>query len=61
MRDPERITSILAELERLWRESPDMRFGQLIVNATRATREPLLHLEDDALLRELKWRNEVGI
>src|SRR5262252_4560070 len=31
VRDPERIQRILAKLEAIWRESPDLRFGQLLV------------------------------
>jgi len=32
MRDKKRIKRILNELERIWNASPDMRFGQLLIN-----------------------------
>lgn len=31
-RDPERITGVLAELEKTWRRYPDLRLGQLIMD-----------------------------
>jgi hypothetical protein len=33
VRDPARIPRILAKLERVWREDPDLRLGQIVVNA----------------------------
>jgi uncharacterized protein YihD (DUF1040 family) len=38
MRDPERIPMILQALEREWRKSPDLRFGQFMVNLIRKSR-----------------------
>ena len=32
MRDPNRITLVLQEIERLWQAHPDWRLGQLICN-----------------------------
>jgi len=32
MRDKKRIKRILKELERIWNDVPDMRFGQLLIN-----------------------------
>lgn len=32
MRDKKRIKRILKELERVWNDVPDMRFGQLLIN-----------------------------
>lgn len=32
MRDPARIPRILALLEQRWKEAPDQRLGQLVVN-----------------------------
>lgn len=34
MRDKERIPEFLDEIERVWKENPDMRFGQLVSNLT---------------------------
>lgn len=35
MRDPERIEPFLARLGELWKQFPDYRFGQLIMNISR--------------------------
>lgn len=59
MRDPERIPLILAAIEREWRQSPDLRLGQLIVNLLRSNRNVsrkdegrvLFNVEDGELLR----------
>ena len=33
MRDPERIQRILGQVQRIWEANPDLRLGQLLVNA----------------------------
>ena len=33
MRDPERIARILGRVQRIWEANPDLRLGQLLVNA----------------------------
>ena len=33
MRDPERIDRMLEKIRTLWKRNPDLRLGQLIVNA----------------------------
>jgi hypothetical protein len=55
MRDPSRIDDVLAALRAAWVESPDLRLGQLVVNAVRPTQPCLavFNVEDDALLRGL--------
>jgi hypothetical protein len=55
MRDPTRIDAVLAALRAAWVESPDLRLGQLIVNAVRPSTPcpEIFHAEDDALLRRL--------
>ena len=55
MRDPARIDDVLAALRAAWQESPDLRLGQLIVNAVRPTQPcpEVYHAEDDVLLRGL--------
>lgn len=35
MRDPKRIPKIINQLTALWASSPDMRLGQLILNAAK--------------------------
>jgi uncharacterized protein YihD (DUF1040 family) len=46
MRDPTRIPRILARLQAVWEKHPDMRLGQLIVNA--AGVDPF-YIEDEKL------------
>ena len=55
MRDPARIDDVLAALRTAWVESPDLRLGQLIVNAVRPTNPcpEVFHAEDDMVLRGL--------
>jgi len=55
MQDPARIDVTLAALRAAWVESPDLRLGQLIVNAVRPS-DPcpeVFYAEDEALLRGL--------
>jgi len=51
MRDPARIESMLNQIRELWETVPDMRLGQLIVNAVRPS-EPcpdVFYIEDTVL------------
>lgn len=61
MRDPARIDVVLAALRAAWVESPDLRLGQLIVNAVRPSNPSpeVFHAEDDAILRGLTSYREV--
>lgn len=55
MRDPQRIEQILEALREVWEVDPDLRLGQLVVNAIRPS-EPCLAIfnaEDDVLLKGL--------
>ncbi|MCQ2802596.1 MAG: hypothetical protein MJ225_02895 [Bacilli bacterium] len=52
MRNPNRIPIILAEIEKLWREYPDMRLGQLIGNVLEGP--ALYYIEDNMLIDVLK-------
>ena len=52
MRDPQRIRPMLAFLEQLWREFPDLRLGQLLMNACPPNKD-LYYMEDDQLLEQL--------
>lgn len=54
-RDPKRIEPTLRLIEQLWRQHPDMRLGQLILNHLHPHCEcaPLYFMEDDTLLRYL--------
>lgn len=46
-RPESRISLLLARLEMLWREHPDIRFGQLIVNLYHEYSQSLYYIEDD--------------
>jgi len=51
MRDPSRIPKLLTLVYEVWKENPDLRLGQLIVNAVRPS-EPvpqIFYLEDDQM------------
>ena len=55
MRDPDRIPKVLKAVEDLWRRDPDLRLGQLLVNATKYSGRHVVcpevfSLEDEALL-----------
>ncbi|QEH38753.1 hypothetical protein OJF2_73590 [Aquisphaera giovannonii] len=55
MRDPARIDQVLAVVREVWMRDPDLRLGQLIVNAVQP-REPcpeVYSIEDTTLLRKL--------
>lgn len=51
MRDSDRIPKILHEIERIWQAFPDLRLGQLLLNAVR---DPALYyIEDEELVHRL--------
>ena len=53
LRDPERISLILALLHKGWKKVPDWRFGQLIENFKRYIgKDDLFYLEDDDLIHK---------
>ncbi len=56
MRDINRIPEILMELERVWRDNPDFRLGQLVTVAARPSRPhpTTFYIEDDKMLKGLK-------
>lgn len=55
MRDPKRIPKILKQLGDIWLTYPDLRLGQLILNAQLIMGEGsiLYNLEDDELIEVL--------
>lgn len=64
MRDPNRIEPMLDLLRKVWMQHPDMRLGQIIVNAARQD-EPcpqIYSVEDGKVSRGLEhmleWRHE---
>lgn len=58
MREINRIPNFLKELENLWKEVPDMRFGQFIDNFFTFVLEKekidIFFIEDDRMLELLK-------
>ena len=52
MRDINRIDEILDELKQIWKEYPDLRLGQLLLNAV--PESYLYYIEDDKLIECLK-------
>lgn len=55
MRDPKRIRPMLSHLERLWREYPDLRLGQLMMNlAHTGPSLDLFNIEDEDLAHRME-------
>ncbi len=59
MRDPDRISEVLSLIEAIWRRSPDMRLGQLLVVAAAFHNHgehgrDLFGIEDEGLIAGLK-------
>lgn len=59
MRNPNRIPIILNQLEELWKEHPDMRLGQLLVNIVHNMNQAsievynIFYVEDDKISDEI--------
>lgn len=52
MRDPKRINKVLNEIKIIWKQYPDLRLGQLILNVIN---DPALYyIEDNELVELLK-------
>lgn len=57
-RDPERIETVLEELEDYWSEHPDLRLGQILSNISQEKGyKDAFYIEDDELVEELRERN----
>lgn len=55
MRDPERIDPILARLARVWKQNPELRLGQLILNACLTPDRPdIYYIEDSVLIQSVE-------
>ena len=50
MRDPKRIRKFCNRLAAVWEQVPDWRFGQLIVNVSRAYGQDIFFPEDDKMI-----------
>ena len=55
-REPQRIDELMSELERVWKEHPDSRLGQLLVSCVDGDADKLFYMEDEALLEKLRER-----
>ena len=53
MRDINRIEPTLKEVERIWKNNPDLRLGQLLLNLV-ANANSLYYVEDDILIKALQ-------
>ena len=53
MRDPDRIDKILHELGIIWKQNPDMRFGQFLTNYIYVDGKINWFYEDDNFLMDL--------
>jgi len=53
VRDPNRIPQVLGVINGVWNQAPDLRLGQLLLNALPPGKE-LFYVEDDILLQGLK-------
>lgn len=49
MRDPNRIKTILDKIGNAWRCAPDLRLGQLLMNAAESNKKDLYYIEDEIL------------
>lgn len=52
MRNPQRIDNILERLKIIWKDNPDLRLGQLLLDAVNANR--LFYIEDETLIQALE-------
>lgn len=54
MKTAERIDPFIDELRRVWRQNPDLRFGQLVINIkTYGEIRNLYNVEDEYMLKEI--------
>jgi len=56
-RDPKRIKRMLEKMGKLWRDSPDLRFGQFIQNifGSAIRDQPIYFKEDDEIEKILDY------
>lgn len=62
MRDLNRIEPMLQLLREVWMESPDLRLGQIIVNALRPSDQVpvVFYAEDDKMAEGLRGLTDLG-
>ena len=55
MRDPNRIAHLLVLLGRLWKQSPDLRFAQIIeILKSKLGTDDMFYVEDEDLIKLLE-------
>ena len=54
MRSPERIDKFCNELAKIWKQVPDWRFGQLMVNVLNSLPRHPFFYEEDEMIEEFK-------
>ena len=52
MRDKKRISTYIKKLKKIWEQHPDLRLGQLILNAVKE--DNLYYIEDGSLFRDIE-------
>lgn len=53
MRDVNRIPQILGDLKKIWELTPDIRLGQLLLNAVDHNENTLFYIEDQDLIDKM--------
>lgn len=53
MRDINRIPQILGDLKKIWELTPDIRLGQLLLNAVDHNEKTLFYIEDQDLIDKM--------
>ena len=53
MRDVNRIPQILDDLKKIWELTPDIRLGQLLLNAVGCNKTTLFYIEDQDLIDKM--------
>ena len=54
MRNKSRISKILKQVEKIWKEHPDLRLGQLIQNCFGSGSSSLYYIEDKELIETIE-------
>ena len=57
-RDPARIDAMLKALRGYWTANPDLRLGQIVVNATVGGLSDTFYAEDESILKWLEERTQ---
>lgn len=63
MRDPDRIEPTIKRLEMLWKKHPDLRLGQLILNAFslhNGVDSHVYYMEDEEFINKLETAYEIS-